>query len=469
MAARSEKPEATAQNATECRVGLAHSERGREGPSHAAYEPGHLASLIERAVAHGTEEGRGLSSIIPQGGSVLLKPNWVAHENEGSGGKECLVTHPEFVIAALTEVLKARPARVIIGDAPIQRCDFQALLPPGFEERVDALARQHGAVVEVIDFRRTVFESGGLSANVKKDIRSESRYVRFDVGSDSMLEPISSVEPRFRVADYDPDRLVETHRPGRHCYLLCRDAFEVDCILSLPKLKTHCKAGITGTVKNLVGLNGDKDFLPHHRFGGSERGGDCYPGKSRTREFAEGLDDAANRRIGQRGYGLWRQASRVARYLSGGGGGRMSGAWHGNDTVWRMVLDLNRIVRFGRLDGSLSDSQQRKVLSLTDAIVCGQGEGPLRPDPIDMGVVTFSDAPFAAERLHARLLGLDPDRIPLLAHAGDEPRWPLPDAAAPVRIRSDAGELSMAEAVSAFGVRARPPAGWAGFIERRAA
>jgi len=37
-----------------------------------------------------------------------------------------------------------------------------------------------------------------------------------------------------------------------------------------------------------------------------------------------------------------------------------SGNWHGNDTVWRMSLDLNRILLYGNPDGSLRPGGSRK-------------------------------------------------------------------------------------------------------------
>ena len=82
-----------------------------------------------------------------------------------------------------------------------------------------------------------------------------------------------------------------------HQYLLCREAFDADVVISLPKLKMHSKAGLTGALKNLVGLNGNKDFLPHYRFGGSAKNGDCYEGWSLGRELSERFEDLANRRL----------------------------------------------------------------------------------------------------------------------------------------------------------------------------
>ena len=123
-------------------------------------------------------------------------------------------------------------------------------------------------------------DSSFLRNQVDKNRSSISEYVIFDVGKDSYLEPITNDKKNlFRVNNYDPDRLAESHRAGVHKYCITKELFEADIIFSLPKVKTHQKAGITAALKNLVGLNGDKDYLPHHRIGGTEIGGDCYPTK----------------------------------------------------------------------------------------------------------------------------------------------------------------------------------------------
>ena len=67
------------------------------------------------------------------------------------------------------------------------------------------------------------------------------------------------------------------HTPTRHAYLIGRRFLECDVFINLPKLKSHQKAGITCALKNLVGINAHKDYLPHFRFGSPSAGGDEYP------------------------------------------------------------------------------------------------------------------------------------------------------------------------------------------------
>jgi hypothetical protein len=342
------------------------------------------------------------------------------------------------------------------------------MVPESLRLRVQELASAHAIPVEFVDLRRTILNRGRVVDHVRTDLRDPERYLLFDLGADSLLEEVSSAENRFRVGDYDPDELARTHHNGRHQYLLCREAFEADVVLSLPKLKTHCKVGMTGALKNLVGLNGSKDFLPHHRAGGSMRGGDCYPGASYAKELAERFEDAANRRIGQRGHTVWRHLGRAAKLVARGSRGRMAAAWYGNDTCWRMALDLNRIAIYGRRDGSLDEHPQRRFYSLTDAIVCGQREGPLRPDPLAVSAVTFGASTIATDITHAALLRLNPNLIPLIREAAHPFRWPLASGPVEPRVHVADNVLTAGEVAEAYGVTAEPAKGWVGHIERDA-
>ncbi|GAG23336.1 unnamed protein product, partial [marine sediment metagenome] len=174
-----------------------------------------------------------LADIIKPGMTVLLKPNWVLHYNQGGYGMECMVTQPEFLLAVLREVVAAKPGRVILGDAPIQGCKWDELVTDDFQQAVIQLAPC--CKVEFIDFRRTILRKGSLVEGVQIDAREQDKYILFDLGPDSLLEPISVPPGRFRVTMYDPDKLAMTHCPGRHQYLLCREAFEANVILNLPK------------------------------------------------------------------------------------------------------------------------------------------------------------------------------------------------------------------------------------------
>jgi uncharacterized protein (DUF362 family) len=390
-----------------------------------------LRSLFMQAgfdsVNWGSPNWNPLGATIRAGDKVVIKPNWVHHFNRSGEGLDCLVTHSSVIEAVLLYVVKANPRSIIVCDAPIQSCDFEALLVSrGVNEMMQRITANNVRVA-IKDLRRTIRRGETLTGNIQEDCRPIEDYILFDLRSDSLLEAITHEKTEFRVTMYHPDLLKNTHSPGRHQYLVARDVIEADVVINIPKLKTHKKAGLTGALKNMVGINGHKEYLPHHRKGGSGDGGDCYPGRSLTKRLVEEALDAANRARGPVVRPTLAATVRAAMALGKVGGldNNYDGSWQGNDTVWRMCLDLQRVLHYGLLDGSLSDHVQRKVLTITDAIIAGEGEGPLSPTPVDFGVMTLGMNTAALDWVHATLMGLMPERIPLTREAFTPYRHPL--------------------------------------------
>jgi uncharacterized protein (DUF362 family) len=416
----------------------------------------------------GSPEWNPLGAFVRPNARIVIKPNWVSHQNKSGAGLDSLLTHPSVIEAVLRYVSLTRPASVVLGDAPLQGCDFNALRSACGLDPMLEYFRARGMNLRLCDFRRTALadeEAGGVR---RENLRPMEEYVLFDLKHDSLLEALAADATKFRVTMYNPDLMWRTHAPARHQYLIARDVIQAQVVISLPKLKCHKKACITGALKNLVGINGNKEYLPHHRKGGCSTGGDCYAGGSRFKGLAEGLLDAANRRE-ERWARHWLAkgaylALRGATLL--GADDNLEGAWYGNDTVWRTCLDLQRILRYGREDGTLAETPQRKVISITDAIVAGEDDGPLAPTPVLSGFLTGAENPAAAEWVHARLMGFDPTKIPLVRHAFDAFSHPIAKfTPSEIRVLTGEGERS-AEAVFPFSDKTfRPPKGWQGTCE----
>lgn len=393
--------------------------------------------------------------LVPEsiyGKRVLFKPNWVRHQ-VSENDRYSLCTNESFILSALNVVLALKPASVVIGDAPIQGCNWSRLHSENFNSEIEARSAATGISIKVKDFRRVVFDPEANDLTQAKDNLDE--FIIFDLGSRSFLEPITHPKDNcFRVTAYNPDRFLESHRPGIHKYCISRDVFDADLIISMPKIKTHQKAGITAALKNIVGINGDKDFLPHHRLGGTSRGGDCYPGGSRLRYLSELCYDQGNRYRGNWRYKFWTRTGTVLWRLSLPKKVHQPGAgWYGNDTTWRMVMDLNLILTYGTKDGNLAASPQRTMFSLCDGIVGGQGDGPLKPEPLPLGVITFSNNSALNDICCAALMRMDATRIPLLVAASSMFDWPSS------QIRVNEESVSYDE-LSQFSIETKMPPGW---------
>ena len=412
-----------------------------------------------------TDAGGAFARLVQPGDRVLVKPNWVLHRNLGKGGFDPLVTHGRLLRAMIGALRSTGAGRITIGDAPVQGCDFDALIRASdFGPWMAATKAQDDRVHGPVDFRRTLSVTDGTVRQSKENVRSLDEYVLFDLGADSYLEPVTAAGGKFRVTMYPPALMSRTHAPGRHQYLVAREVMEANVIVNAPKLKTHKKAGVTCALKNLVGINGNKEYLPHHRIGSPASGGDCYPEESAVKRMLEQVLDVQNTVRASAAQTALGAVARVLQSIAHRQGDQVGveGAWSGNDTVWRMCLDLNRIVLYGRADGTIASEPQRQVVSVVDAIVAGQGDGPLAPDPLEMGVLFAGASSAAIDWVGSLLLGYDPMLIPITRGAFLPNVWPLVrfDADA-IEVIDDGAGTPVAEMTSPVSPREITfPAGW---------
>jgi len=417
---------------------------------------------------YGTAKWNPMGDVIQQGQQVVIKPNWVLDYNQGPiQDTECLITHTSLLEAILRYVLKAMPEQITICDAPIQSCNFDHLCE--VSKIYEVVEKYKGGETDIIvkDLRMTRLPDS-IYEDSEATCRDISQYCLFNLKENSVLEDITQEKTEFRVTYYDPDTLREHHCPGKHEYLVAKEIMEADVLISVPKLKTHKKAGITGALKNLVGINGFKEYLPHHRKGGSLRGGDCYEGGSVLKKIAEDIADKANKATSRFARLLGFQSLWViGRIISTlGRDPSIDGSWYGNDTVWRMCLDLQRIVHYGTSACKLSDRPQRKIITITDAIVAGQGNGPLAPDPVPLGILSMGTCVAAIDYVHCFLIGLDPEKIPLVRYSFSQDIRSIaafaPDQVEPV---IDGVAIPIDQLYSQLGRTFDLPRGWVGHCE----
>ncbi len=387
-----------------------------------------LRDLGLDAARFGSPDWNPIGDLVEPGARIVIKPNWVLHANEGPGGLEPLYTHASVLRPLIDYALKAKPSSLIIGDAPVQVCDFDELMTHGFND-LFAYVRSTGADISTKDFRRTISVRKPGAFKVSTERKPLDDYRLVDLGTDSLLEPIAADYKKFRVTMYNPDLLPENHQPGRHRYLVAKDILEADLVINVPKLKTHMKAGVTLALKNLVGINGSKEFLPHHRKGSADRGGDNYEKFTVPKWLLENLLDWFNRHHLDKP-AFYSKGTRLAFKLQWFDKVRglpinVEGGWHGNDTVWRMCLDLNKILLYADANGELQDNPQRVTLHLTDGVIAGDGEGPLRVNAVPLGAVIGSLNPAAHDWVTTQLMGFDPADVPITAHAFDAGQRPI--------------------------------------------
>jgi len=377
---------------------------------------------------------RFVAESLPEGPfrNILIKPNWVRHQVDPRFPIQALVTSPRLIEAAIEACLLRYPGlkTITVADAPVQDCDFDLLCR---QSGIDKLIEKYGQgpageKIRFADLRRERFKNvnGFLipSGQAGGDPRG---YREVILGKESFLDEICTGSLSFRISDYEPQHMAQSHRPGWHRYLIASSALEADLVINLAKAKTHRLAGITGALKNLVGITGDKSSLAHFRSGSPAAGGDEFcpstPAvvklQSRCRERWQKKSPLAfevGRRFWQVLRRLWRIETELAPSDQGRNFYQAGGAWPGNDTVWRMIYDLNKIALYApREGGRLAAVPQRVCFCLVDAMVAGEGNGPLQPLPVEADLVVASPDPVAADLLLAAWMGFDWRRIRQLA------------------------------------------------------
>ena len=107
----------------------------------------------------------------------------------------------------------------------------------------------------------------------------------------------------------------------------------------------------------------------------------------------------------------------------------LSGAWPGNDTCWRMALDLARIVEYANKNGELCPEKRRVHVMVTDGVIGGEGDGPLSPRAVPMGYLSFAENAALGDYVNSLAIGFDPEKIPLISEAFRVKSYPLADRA----------------------------------------
>ena len=454
-----------------------HAERGTD-PGNQVYamvrECFRLLQLDE--ANFGRRAWNPLGGLISPGQRVLIKPNFVLHFNASGGPLDAVITHPSVIRAIVDYVIIALENRgeIVIGDSPQMNCDIDKLhTATGMNHLASYLqgvCAARGVKFQLVDFRQEqTFYKHGIIWNRRK-LSNGASPVRVSLGRESFMEAIDST--RLYGADYCRGETVQAHAGHRHEYVIAPAVLASDVLISVPKLKVHRKVGTTLNLKNMVGINSDKNHLAHYRIGSPSSGGDEFSNPCWDDRAERLFSDFFLGAYGQSGrypFLAWRAFRKLFRRIKPGGARSAFayGNWHGNDTAWRMVLDLNRILLFADREGKVGSEPARRYFSVIDGVVGGEGEGPLHPDAYASGVVLAGFNPVAVDWTATRLMGFDPAEIPLYANALKQMREWVPDfAIEECRVSSNVQEwervLKSRDVIMSF----RAPAGWRGQIER---
>lgn len=412
---------------------------------------------------------------------VLIKPNMVMHRNILTS-----ITHPSLIRVIIDYVLIALngEGEIIIGDAPLQECNFVKLIEKSGYIDVCNFYLSRSINLRLIDFRteRLLYKRDIATKTDRyiKTIRLKGDpkgYTVINLGEKSFFKNNNKLGDykRFRVTDYNPFLMKKAHNNQDHKYLISNSLLDSDVVIFAPKIKTHRKAGITGCLKIAVGINGHKDWLPHHRKGPIDDGGDEYFKRNILHKIYSEICDIdyfllTNHPvlrnlnyyliIGLKGF-----FSKFTKLLDRNT--YFEGSWYGNDTIWRTIADLNIILKYCDKKGVLKTADQRNRIYFVDGVIAGEGEGPLDAQPKKLGAIIGGFDPLLIDQALSRLMGFDYKKIPQINQLFKIKDYKitnhLPDE---LLIRSNKREWDKKNInnLSEF-IRFKPTNGWKGHIE----
>jgi uncharacterized protein (DUF362 family) len=378
----------------------------------------------------GTKYWNPFRGLVKNNQVVVIKPNLVWDERGDQIGKACMMTNASLIrpildYLYLLQKIDGIKFKITIGDVPIQSASFDKIIDQtGLKVLVEYYKENFISSLKLLDLRHEiaiVSKTGFIAERI--NINGDPLgYTKVHLEK-SFLDEIIKDYKKFGAPDYNITNTRRKHKyVGQHYYHISNTILSSNLFINVPKIKTHKKAGMTGALKNLIGINGDKSWLPHYRIGSSKFGGDEFPD---DKVFFKYLNTSARRLLKDKSELFWLFAKVINRkiikkyflkdYQSENEAMFIAdGNWYGNDTLWRTILDLNYLLFFSNTKGEVIDYQQRNNICIGDGIISGEGNGPMDPIPLNTGLITLSKNPVIHDICCSGLMGFDWKKIPQL-------------------------------------------------------
>lgn len=436
-----------------------------------------LIALGLDAANIGSSEWNPLRDLVKPGGKVVIKPNLVKHFHPlGLRGVESMLTHASVIRPLIDYALMAvgPDGQVIIADTPIDKADFPEVLRlTRIGDLISEYKKLYGIEILCLDLRqqRAVVDKAG-KAEVTDLAGDPLGVARINLAQKSAFAELDASEQNYyTIGDRSVDHFNPAstgrgapnlfHHQGTHDYLVCKTILNADLIINVPKMKTHKKAGITVAMKNFIGIVPGKESMPHHRPGQPPEG-DAFPTPPPEKFVKRRFFIRNTARIPLVGMPIFKLARFAIRNIM-----RVPppthpiewGDWRGNDTIWRTIVDLNKIVRYSNRNGVMQNAPQRSILNVVDGIVAVEGEGPMEGDPKHAGIIIAGESSVAVDKVSAQVMGFQPDRIPSIHRALSLSEFPLLESTA------DIVEIVSANGSELPCLHFKPPRGWRQHLE----
>jgi len=376
----------------------------------------------------GTGNWNPLGHIIKPGMTVLVKPNFVLSSHAEGKDPYSIITHPS-VIRALVDYCRIAlkgDGKIIIADAPQYNCNFAELLNL---TKLDRICEFYGGLggpqVTSLNLQPYWSPTRHFLSCLKPLQGDPQGTVVCNLGKDSALRDLTS-KGKLYGAVYWRNETIANHTRDTNRYEISKTVLNADVFISVPKMKIHKKVGVTLNAKGLVGICPNKNLVPHYRVGLPSEGGDQFPEEllspieRRIIRFERWMYDhfLAKKNVPMElihrfiyGFLYLKIAMPLGLKVSDEKRLFDAGNWYGNDTAWRMAVDLLRIIYFADESGTLHKTSRRRMFSVIDGVIGGENKGPLVPDPKPAGVLIGGEDLLAVDIVTTRLMGLDYQKL----------------------------------------------------------
>lgn len=286
-----------------------------------------------------------IQAVVPSGGTVVIKPNWV----EPGVWKTGKITHPALVLAAARFAAEAvgPSGHVFIGEGTSEGKDLpRVLAATSFMHALQSFgldaATSTRARVQVVDLN--VASTGFVTVK----LRGLSRFASVN---EKLYDASGKLIGKFG----------DSHVGN---YRIARPIVDADLVIDFAKSKVHCSAGATLALKNYIGV------------------------------VPTGYDPTGHFRLKQVPHSSSADASHGTKYVL-------------NRTIGRTSADLHAAATYVAHDGSLQTTRQRNILCIIDGVISGQ-KTQFAPQPVATGWVVAGYDPVAVDHVAARCMGFDP-------------------------------------------------------------
>ena len=367
----------------------------------------------------GAKKWNPLGELIQPGMTILIKPN-LMHQSGDNGDIRGLITHGSLIraVADYAYIALKGKGRIIIADGPMEDADFEKVSKvTGLIAIKEFYKKAADFDIDIYDLRaEKLIKECGKGVDRISLAGDPMGYTAIDLAGMSEFENGNLKYETTAGPDGEMDTSV-CHSRFMHKYIIANTILKADVVINLPKMKTHKRSGVTLSLKNMIGITGDRKTLPHSS---RQRLSDQTESQK-----ADTLICAAKQRIHNLIYNcthrMLRKYKNALKNITGATEKDvMSGNFYGNDIIWRTVLDLFKIVSYGNIDGKVHGEKQRKFLIILDGIIGGEGQGPTDPDSKPCGVLVAGFNPFCVDMTASRIMGFDPMKIPKFKNIPEE-------------------------------------------------